>query len=147
MDNCKWWCRSYFLNKCISSLCLCFWLGWGQSQVSFLTSRIVYHGRLTNCQDIFCCWIVYHGCLINCQDIVVEKLNYRLTIATFSTLLIGWKRVLNVWIDFPASWPCTSNQVGKNFVSSGHICDTFGLTQPNSVYWSHKTMYASSDKY
>ena len=35
---------------------------------------------------------------------------------------------------------------GKNFVSSGHICDIFCLAQPKSVYWWDKTMYASSDK-
>ena len=37
-------------------------------------------------------------------------------------------------------------EVGKNFVSSGHICDIFCLAQPKSVYWWDKTMYASSDK-
>ena len=36
--------------------------------------------------------------------------------------------------------------LGKNFVSSGHLCDTFCLAQPISVYWWDKTMYASSDK-
>ena len=52
-------------------------------------------------------------------------------------IILTWKLWSWLWCDI----------YGQKKFSSGHICDTFCLAQPKSVYWWDKTMYATSDKY
>ena len=83
--------------------------------------------------------------LLNMRPMLLPK---RCSYCSFYCCCNSWVEVvISTWFfDIPIFW-ALKLYLGKNFVSSGHLCDTFCLAQPKPVYSWDKTMYASSDKY